>query len=128
MKSHHNFYAVVKGRNPGIYSSWTECQQQVDGLKHNSFKGFNSLREATDFMLWGGMSLNEIDLVDGEVLLRKSLIEVKPDIMEEITSSVDQEEGQGQVTHSAENKEDDEEVPCISIDGSCRKKMVQNRR
>ena len=73
------------------------------------------------------MSLNEIDLVDGEVLLRKSLIEVKPDIMEEIRSSVDQEEEQGQVTDSAENKEDDEEVLCISIDGSCRK-MVQNRR
>lgn len=26
------FYAVRKGRTPGIYYSWPECQQQTDGV------------------------------------------------------------------------------------------------
>ena len=39
MKKHYNFYAVAKGRCAGMYSSWSECLSQVDGFKHNSFRG-----------------------------------------------------------------------------------------
>ena len=27
------FYVVWKGVNPGIYSSWTDCQLQIQGYK-----------------------------------------------------------------------------------------------
>lgn len=36
------FYAVIKGRNPGVYSSWVECEAQVKGFKGAKFKGFDS--------------------------------------------------------------------------------------
>ena len=127
MKSHHNYYAVAKGRIPGIYSSWSECQVQVDGFKHNSFKGFNSVGEAANFMIKGGISLNEIDLVDGEgeVLLRKSLIEAKPNIMEEITAVASSEEIPSSEVISEESVQEDD-IPCISIDGSCRRNGTEN--
>lgn len=54
--SSHNLYAVAKGWNTGIFTSWSECHRQVDGFKHNSFKGFNTLEGAVDFMIRAGMS------------------------------------------------------------------------
>ena len=35
------FYAVAKGRAPGIYESWSECEKQIlkfSGAIHKSFK------------------------------------------------------------------------------------------
>ena len=40
------FYAVKIGRNPGIYNSWAECQQQVTGFKGAIFKSFKTKEEA----------------------------------------------------------------------------------
>ena len=34
------FYAVAKGKNPGIYKSWNECQNQVKGFKGAKFQKF----------------------------------------------------------------------------------------
>ena len=45
-----NFYAVKKGRNPGIYKSWAECQKNVTGFSGAVFKGFETLKEAELFM------------------------------------------------------------------------------
>ena len=28
----HSFYAVREGRKPGIYSSWKECKEEVNGF------------------------------------------------------------------------------------------------
>jgi len=46
----NNFYAVLSGRRPGIYTSWRECQQQVTGFKGARFKGFVTRQEAEGFM------------------------------------------------------------------------------
>ena len=40
------FYVVWDGVNPGIYSSWTECQLQIKGYKAAKYKSFDSLQEA----------------------------------------------------------------------------------
>ncbi|QQK79428.1 viroplasmin family protein [Salicibibacter cibi] len=40
------YYVVWKGRNPGIYQSWAECQEQVNGYKGARFKSFTSKEEA----------------------------------------------------------------------------------
>ena len=40
-----NFYAVYRGRRPGVYSSWRSCQEQVNGYSHNSYEGFETLEE-----------------------------------------------------------------------------------
>ena len=39
-KAKNNFYAVLAGRQPGIYKTWAECQRQVIGFKGAKFKGF----------------------------------------------------------------------------------------
>jgi ribonuclease HI len=40
------FYVVWAGRKPGIFSSWTEAEQQVAGYAGAKFKSFASLAEA----------------------------------------------------------------------------------
>lgn len=53
-RSHFRFYAVAKGRNPDIYSSWTECKEQVHGYHRPKFKGFDNLRKAREWMRVNG--------------------------------------------------------------------------
>ena len=36
----NKFYAVLKGRTPGLYSSWDDCKAQVDGFPGAQYKGF----------------------------------------------------------------------------------------
>ncbi|MGQ1946382.1 ribonuclease H1 domain-containing protein [Geofilum sp. OHC36d9] len=40
------FYVVWKGRQPGIYSNWADCQSQVFGFEKAIFKGFATKAEA----------------------------------------------------------------------------------
>ncbi|KAJ8630100.1 hypothetical protein MRB53_023423 [Persea americana] len=35
-----------RGRQPGIYQTWTECKEQVLGYPNAEFKGFGSIEEA----------------------------------------------------------------------------------
>ena len=43
------YYAVAKGRNPGIYLSWEECKKEVDAFSNAKFKSFNNKEEAEEF-------------------------------------------------------------------------------
>ena len=43
-------YAVRKGRKPGIYTSWSECQLQVQGFKGAEFKSFKKHSEAYEYL------------------------------------------------------------------------------
>ncbi|MCB0045521.1 MAG: ribonuclease H family protein [Caldilineaceae bacterium] len=40
------FYVVWKGHNPGIYTSWAECNAQVKGVPQAEYKSFETLAEA----------------------------------------------------------------------------------
>ncbi|MEJ6399768.1 ribonuclease H family protein [Nicoliella lavandulae] len=44
------FYAVRKGHQPGIYTTWAACKEQVDGFKNPRFKGFESEAAARAFL------------------------------------------------------------------------------
>lgn len=44
------YYAVQKGRKPGIYHNWPDCQKQVQGFKGAIFKSFPTLKQAQTFM------------------------------------------------------------------------------
>lgn len=47
------FYAVAKGRKPGIYETWfgaNGARAQVDGFAGAVFKGFETLKEAREFL------------------------------------------------------------------------------
>ena len=39
-------YVVFQGRQPGIYSTWAECQQQVNDFKDNLYQSYSTVEEA----------------------------------------------------------------------------------
>lgn len=46
MATKQKFYVVWKGVNPGIYTSWTDCQLQIKNYKGAMFKSFATREEA----------------------------------------------------------------------------------
>jgi ribonuclease HI len=42
----NKFYVVWKGRKPGIYASWEECQKQIIHFKDPRYKGFRNRQQA----------------------------------------------------------------------------------
>lgn len=40
------YYVVWEGRNPGVYETWEDCQEQVEGWPGAKFKSFSSQEEA----------------------------------------------------------------------------------
>lgn len=44
------YYAVSKGRIPGVYNTWKECQKQTKGFSKASYKKFDSLEEAQEYV------------------------------------------------------------------------------
>jgi ribonuclease HI len=44
----NKFYVVWVGHNPGIYSSWAECQAQTKGYPQAKFKSYESELEAKE--------------------------------------------------------------------------------
>jgi ribonuclease HI len=40
------YYAVIKGRNTGIFTSWNECEAQVKGFKGAIYKSYKTRAEA----------------------------------------------------------------------------------
>lgn len=44
------YYAVRKGLVPGIYTSWGECQQNINGFSGAEYKGFSTKEEAEAFL------------------------------------------------------------------------------
>ncbi|CAE7361606.1 PIF1 [Symbiodinium natans] len=44
------FYAVQRGRAPGVYRKWMDCSEQVAGFPGARFKGFHSEQEAEAFV------------------------------------------------------------------------------
>ncbi len=44
------YYAVKKGRKPGIYNTWPDAQKQVSGFTNAQFKSFQTEKEAQAFL------------------------------------------------------------------------------
>ncbi|XP_005099284.1 ribonuclease H1 [Aplysia californica] len=44
------YYAVKRGRKPGVYHSWPECHEQVKGFSNPVFKKFSSSEDALEFV------------------------------------------------------------------------------
>jgi len=48
MAKKSKFYVVWQGNEPGIYTSWSECQQQIKGFPNAKYKSFSSQSEANE--------------------------------------------------------------------------------
>jgi len=44
------YYAVRKGRNLGIFSTWSECEANVKGFPSAEYKSFTTKQEADDYI------------------------------------------------------------------------------
>ena len=44
------YYAVKKGKTPGIYTSWNECKEQISGFPDAVYKSFSTKKEAEAFV------------------------------------------------------------------------------
>lgn len=44
------YYAVRKGRNPGIYHSWADAKKEVHGQTGALYQSFHSLKEAKNYL------------------------------------------------------------------------------
>lgn len=44
------YYAVKKGKVPGIYMSWNDCKAMVDGYQGAVYKSFKTIEEAEKFI------------------------------------------------------------------------------
>lgn len=64
------YYAVRKGKTPGIYQTWKECEEQVRGYSGAEYKKFPTSKEAMNFM--GNYEIvekiEETNLKDNEVI------------------------------------------------------------
>lgn len=45
-----SYYAVFKGKNPGIYHTWEECSKQINGYPDNQYKGFATKNQAKQWL------------------------------------------------------------------------------
>lgn len=44
------FYAIRKGKKPGIYTTWADAQKQIHGFSGADFKSFTTRQEAESFL------------------------------------------------------------------------------
>lgn len=58
------YYAVVKGKNPGVYDSWSCCEGQVKGFPGNQYKGFPTREDASDYLKEHGIVIDDVTRVD----------------------------------------------------------------
>ena len=45
------YYAVKNGRKKGIYLSWEDCKEQVDGFDGAEYKSFSEIKEAEAYLI-----------------------------------------------------------------------------
>ena len=48
--SKKKFYAVKKGKCIGIYNTWDECKEQVNGFSGAEYKSFSTMDEAKEYI------------------------------------------------------------------------------
>lgn len=61
------YYAVHIGRKPGVYETWQEARQQVEGFPRARFKKFDTFAAAHHYVQCGGHAVLDV-LSDGTVV------------------------------------------------------------
>jgi ribonuclease HI len=50
MAKKNSVYAVANGRSCGLFATWGECKEQVDGFRGARYKGFTNRAEAQEWL------------------------------------------------------------------------------
>lgn len=67
------YYAVKVGKTPGIYETWDECKNNVDGYSGALYKSFKCLNEAKKYM---GYEFETVENNDDSVHEEKSSVQI----------------------------------------------------
>lgn len=59
--SKKKFYAVKNGKNIGIYNTWNECKEQVNGFSGSEYKSFATIEEAKEYV-YGAQEIVKLNL------------------------------------------------------------------
>lgn len=54
------FYAVKKGRIPGVYRTWEDTKKQVDSFPEAEYKSFDNIVDAAAYLDWSEKTKQEI--------------------------------------------------------------------
>ncbi|ETP30490.1 hypothetical protein F442_20529 [Phytophthora nicotianae P10297] len=65
MAKKDRFYAVARGKTPGVYTTWKAAERQVKGFSDASYEKFSSFAEAKNFM-------QEMNCREADIQLRDS--------------------------------------------------------
>ena len=71
------FYAIARGRRIGIYTTWSEARDQVDGFSRARYKRFENYGIAVKWMQACGVHVSSTDPVFG-VVPRGAVLPRKP--------------------------------------------------
>jgi len=78
MKKKNNFYVVWVGHKTGVFSSWEECKEYVQGFKDARYMGFETLEKAKNAFV-EGYSLHKKSakkspkLITGDIPLKRAI-------------------------------------------------------
>lgn len=86
------YYAVKKGRIPGIYFNWEDCKKQIEKYSGAIYKGFSTLEEAAAF------------------------VEAKAQI--QVVERTEEQSKNDKIENKHTNAEDENEVMIAYVDGS----------
>lgn len=67
------FYAVKKGKKTGIFSTWSECQEQVQGYPSAMFKSFKTQEDAEHYLYDVALPTSPVIPKEDEVFVYYSL-------------------------------------------------------
>ncbi|RMC51939.1 ribonuclease H family protein [Lactobacillus sp. ESL0228] len=70
------FYAVKKGRQPGVYRTWEAAKKQVDGYPNAEYKSFKQVTDATEYLNWDRATVNQFFQKD-ETSLKQAIAKIQ---------------------------------------------------
>jgi len=95
----NKFYAVKEGKRPGVYQTWAETEEQVNGYSGAEYKGFKTLKEA-EFYLSSDLASITTDNTEVEEINADIERKIKTLTSEQVLAFVD-----GSYSKNVEGKE-----------------------
>lgn len=82
------YYVVWEGAEPGIYTSWKECQERVIGQKGARFKAYPTMEEARRAFMLEGSGLSDEDRQKALKEIKKETASPEPAAQRTLPSEV----------------------------------------
>lgn len=97
------FYAVKKGKKPGIYNDWATCKENVYGFSGAVYKSFNTLDEANEYIK---DSNDNIDMSDGLIAYVDGSYNIKTKVYGYGCVLIDNQQVVKEISDTGSNEED----------------------